>query len=478
MTAPRLRIREIVVGERPVILRLPFRFGVITLRQCSQAFVRTLVSIEGHGEVYGCAAEVIAPKWFDKSPEIDEIATLDQLRLSLQLAGSTYVTTRWTTAFRLFCTRYDNQIRECAAAGLPPLAAGYGQALIDRAVFDAVCRGSGLSFLAGLQRNLAGLSPEMTPDLCGFDLDGFLRDRTGLPEVAARHTIGMIDPLFASDQDPESRVADGLPETLEDVIEHYGMRYFKIKIGGDITADHDRLARIADCLNRIDDDFFVTIDGNEQYQDAESVLALMARLEEDPSLSMKRLLASTICLEQPIAREFSAGISVERIAARTPVMIDESDGTVDAFPQHRSLGYQGVSSKTCKGFYKSILNSARCRSWNDEDGGTPFFVSGEDLTCQAGIAVQQDLALVSALGITHVERNGHHYARGMSAASPDEQRRFLHGFPELYEWRDGVVCLRIKNGKISTRALNSSSGWASAVEPEWSAFAVTMHFSS
>ena len=41
-------------------------------------------------------------------------------------------------------------------------------------------------------------------------------------------------------------------------------------------------------------------------------------------------------------------------------------------------------------------------------------MTGEDLTTQAGLAVQQDLALVNLLGITHVERNGHHYVNGMA----------------------------------------------------------------
>ena len=42
-------------------------------------------------------------------------------------------------------------------------------------------------------------------------------------------------------------------------------------------------------------------------------------------------------------------------------------------------------------------------------------MSAEDLTTQAGLSVQQDLALVNLLGITHVERNGHHYVNGMAA---------------------------------------------------------------
>ena len=43
-------------------------------------------------------------------------------------------------------------------------------------------------------------------------------------------------------------------------------------------------------------------------------------------------------------------------------------------------------------------------------------MSAEDLTTLAGVSVQQDLALVSLLGLTHVERNGHHFIDGMSFA--------------------------------------------------------------
>ena len=32
------------------------------------------------------------------------------------------------------------------------------------------------------------------------------------------------------------------------------------------------------------------------------------------------------------------------------------------------MGYCGVSPKTCKGLYKSILNRARCLQWNPAEG--------------------------------------------------------------------------------------------------------------
>ena len=107
------------------------------------------------------------------------------------------------------------------------------------------------------------------------------------------------------------------------------------------------------------------------------------------------------------------------LSSQKPVILDESDDSLDAFVQGKERGYLGVSSKTCKGLYKSILNRARCAKWNAEAGTERYIMSAEDLTIQAGLALQQDLALVSLLGITHIERNGHHYVNGMAALSID-----------------------------------------------------------
>ena len=59
------------------------------------------------------------------------------------------------------------------------------------------------------------------------------------------------------------------------------------------------------------------------------------------------------------------------LRATMPLIIDESDATLDAFPRARALGYAGVSSKSCKGFYKSLLNAARCARWNAARGDAP-----------------------------------------------------------------------------------------------------------
>ena len=86
-------------------------------------------------------------------------------------------------------------------------------------------------------------------------------------DIAVRHTVGLVDPIVAADQKPGERVDDGLPETLEEVVRHYGCRYYKLKVGGNVAADLDRLTRIAAVLDRDAGDYRATLDGNEQYDD-------------------------------------------------------------------------------------------------------------------------------------------------------------------------------------------------------------------
>jgi hypothetical protein len=212
----------------------------------------------------------------------------------------------------------------------------------------------------------------------------------------------------------------------------------------------------------------VSLDGNEQYDDLDALLDLWRRMQADPRL--KRLVASILFIEQPIGRAHALDKDVSALSRIKPVVIDESDDGLSAFPRARALGYAGVSSKCCKGLYKSILNAARCRMWNAEAGATRAFMTGEDLTTQAGLAVQQDLALVNLIGLTHLERNGHHYVNGMAGLPEAEQNAFLAAHPDLYERSHGAVRLRISEGRIGIGSL-AGVGFASGAEPDWTALA-------
>jgi hypothetical protein len=54
-------VKEVEFFERPVKLRMPFRFGVVTLTEAPQAFVRSRIVLENGREAEGAAAELLAP---------------------------------------------------------------------------------------------------------------------------------------------------------------------------------------------------------------------------------------------------------------------------------------------------------------------------------------------------------------------------------------------------------------------------------
>jgi hypothetical protein len=458
-------VEEIAFFERDVVLRMPFRFGVVTLEQAPQAFVRAGIRLANGREATGAAAEMLVPKWFDKDPALGNEDNLAQLRASLALARDAYLAGGENTAFGHSIDNYGPQIAIGAAQGLNSLVACYGPALIDRALLDALCRAVGVSFYQAVKTNLPGISaPARQPDLIAFDIDAFLEDLKPGPRIAARHTVGLLDPIT------KKSLNDGLPETLEEVVERYGHRWFKLKVSGDAAADLERLAEIAAVLDRIADPYHATLDGNEQFASADAALDLWRRIKAEPRL--RRLAASVAFIEQPVKRAEALSQDVSELGEEKPVIIDESDDSLDAFPRARRLGYAGVSSKTCKGLYKSLLNAARCRMWNREEGTGRYFMSGEDLTVQAGLALQQDLALVSLLGLTHVERNGHHYVNGMAALARAEQEAFLGAHPDLYEKSNGAVRVRIRNGDLQIGTLGCA-GYASQAMPDWEAMRST-----
>jgi hypothetical protein len=436
------------VAERNVPFRMPFRFGVVTLEACPQLVVRARISVGGAGEVVGMSSELALPKWFDKSPTLTENDNVVQLRRSVAIADEVYRAAGAAgSPFGLYRACVEEDLRRCDREGLNPLVASFGVSLIDRAIIDATCRATKLPFFDAVQRNVLGMDLTLTPELAGFELDGFLRSLRPAGEIAARHTVGLLDPLRAGDLPERGRPDDPLPCTLEECVKQYGLSYFKLKLSGRLDADVDRLARVAVVLDRLPE-YRATLDGNEQYKDAEGILSLWEALEARPALD--RLRAAILFIEQPIARGVALNSSVAALARKRPVEIDESDGTLDAFLRAKELGYTGVSSKSCKGVYRSILNRARCAHWNARAGEERYFMSAEDLIVQGGVSLQQDLSLATIIGCTHVERNGHHYVNGLAHTTREEQDRILQASPNLYHrGEDGVVRLSLREGKLA-----------------------------
>jgi hypothetical protein len=188
---------------------------------------------------------------------------------------------------------------------------------------------------------------------------------------------------------------------------------------------------------------------------------------EEPRLT--RLQGATLFVEQPIARDRALSESVAGLSDRVPVVIDESDADVTVFPRARALGYRGISSKSCKGFYRALINRARIEMWNAQENAQQparYFMSAEDLTTQAGVALQQDLSLATLIGATHVERNGHHYADGMTGVPQAEREAFLARHGDIYHRAGDNVRVTIRNGQIALGSLDTP-GLGAATLPDF-----------
>ncbi len=440
-------------------LRMPFRFGVITVRDGIQAVVRVRICDATGSEGLGMAAETLAAKWFDKDAALTDADNQHQLRRALEIAEAQSRAAGFNTAFGHYADGYHEYVAACAAEGLNPLVASFGRALWDRAAFDALLRLADLSFDAGLRANLGGMAPHaVIPDLAGFDFAAMLAQVPQPSRLHARHTIGLVDPITSADQ--TDTVNDGLPETLEQVLATYRHLYWKLKVSGNVRDDIARLCRIASVLDRLHG-YHVTLDGNEQYEDAGGVLELWRAMEAEPRLA--RLRASILFIEQPIKRSHALQESIAHLAAARPVIIDESDGTLDAFLIAKSLGYSGVSTKASNGILRYLINHARCPQW-----GHGYLMSAEDLTTLAGLCVQQDLALVSALGLAHVERNGHHFIDGFAGRPVAEAQAYRAAHPDLYVDTPFGPRLRINEGLLDIGSL-ATPGMGSAIWPDTAA---------
>ena len=211
---------------------------------------------------------------------------------------------------------------------------------------------------------------------------------------------------------------------------------------------------IADLLHEGSFGYHISLDGNEQYNDAGELSVLLERVEQHLPVFYGRMLY----IEQPLDRSISldAGLAgdIRALAAKRPMLIDESDETLETFRQALELGYTGVSSKSCKGLIKALANYALVHQLND--AGRNCFITAEDLTTVPVVALQQDLVHVAALGIPHLERNGHHYIRGLDHLSASERSVCLERHADLYRAEGDSGFLDIREGQIEVGSLQGA----------------------
>jgi len=439
-----LRPKNLRLVARHCDARLPFRFGITTMTEAPMLVAELEVETDA-GTVTGHAAELLVPKWFSKDPDTtieddrrDLVAAargaFDEVRTFGSVGGG-------ATAFDLWVHAQMACVERPDVPAADRLVRTFGVSVIERALLDAVCRALSQPFFDVLAGDALGIRMEQ--------LDGRLAGWSGAslgrrsPSARVRHTVGLADALTPSEVPAEDRRDDDHPVCLVEDIAAHGLDCFKLKVSGAADADLERLEAIA-ALTPEGSQF--TLDGNEQYGDPARLAEVLDELERRGNAD--GLLAGLLAIEQPVHRastfDPATAEGVARLAGRAPVIIDEADADLGSYPRARALGYGGVSMKACKGVFRALLARARI----DADG--EGVQSAEDLTNLPVLPLHQDLAMVSALGLPHVERNGHHYFLGQGHLSDEERAHLQAAHGSLYS---PAGMLRIEDGRLDLTSL-------------------------
>jgi L-alanine-DL-glutamate epimerase-like enolase superfamily enzyme len=443
----------------PTRTRFPFRYGIASMTDVPHLFLRTRVTIGARSEV-GLTAEGLPPKWFTKDPATSFDQDLPEMLAAIGHATrcAEAIARQPVTFFELWRELNRQQTEWAGARQMAPLLAHLGVSLVERAVLDGRCRLAGQPLHRMLTSGQLAIRLGEVYDELGTARPEDLLPAAPLETCFVRHTVGLGDALGPGDIPDGERVDDGLPQDLESCIRAYGLRYFKVKLRGDVTTDGPRLRELQRLLAReTGGDYRVTIDGNENFADFDAFRQFWDQAVSDDALTGLR--RRIIVVEQPVHRDRAlsdhARHALQAWLERPALIIDESDGAIGDVPRALDLGYAGASFKSCKGIVKGLANASLLAARRAQ--GQPGVLTGEDLCTLGPIALSQDLAMMALLGIDHVERNGHHYYRGLSMLPAAWQAATLAEHGDLYARHpDDFACVRIHDGALRLGSVNAA----------------------
>lgn len=454
-----IKIQEADIHLTNLRTRMPFKYGIATMTHMPMAFVRVWLEVDGATHT-GVSSDLLPPKWFTKDPTRGVGEEIQEMFDVIDGAREAAVGLRGPDVFTVWRHLYELRDMFAAAREMPQLLVHFGTSLIERAMIEAWCRSQNATFHQAIRSGGIGLEPgAVHPELKGGDVAAQLPAKP-LDCIVARHTVGLADPLKDDEIPVDERLSDGLPQSLAACIQHYGLRHFKLKVNGNLDSDLERLERIATVVRgNAPADYSFSLDGNEQFKTLTSFREFWEAAKERDAL--REFLDHLTFIEQPLHRAMALDDSVKAAFADwadcPPVIIDESDGSVESLPKALELGYSGTSHKNCKGVMKSVINRCLLQHRAAGSDGSSLLMSGEDLCNIGPVALLQDLTVAAALGIESVERNGHHYCAGLSMFPESAQRAMMLHHGDLYHASEaGWPTLRIVDGCCEIRSLNEA----------------------
>lgn len=311
---------------------------------------------------------------------------------------------------------------------MPRLAQLVCASPLEAAMHDAYARALGANAYNVLgaefiEQDLGGF---LGKEFAGEFLDRYtLRDPK--PRMPLYHLVGAVDPLVEADI--ETRIGDGLPETLPEWIAADGLTHLKIKLSGDnLDWDVERVVSVdrvaCDAQSaRGCDAWNYSADFNERCENVEYVLDFLAKVQEQSPQAFERIQY----LEQPTHRDLKAHPEnrMHAAAAIKPVVIDESLVDLESLLTAREQGYSGVALKACKGQTEALLMGAAAQKYQ-------LFLCVQDLTCPGASFLHSASLSARIPTVAAIEGNARQYCPAGNVGWADR-------YPGMFDVTDGTL---------------------------------------
>ena len=439
-----IRIVDATCSFEPVAFRSPLKFGGRTIENTFLINVEVSVeNQEGH-HATGFGSMPIGNVWAWPSQVVsaaDAEVAMKKFAEEVTEMGADYpdsghpieITYQLSAEYHHMGKAISQRLKLDEA--IPELGQMVAASPFDAALHDAYGRANEVNSFDALSSDFmnADLSEFLDEQFEGEYLDQYTL-RAPKERMPLYHLVGALDAL--TDGDLESRLNDGIPETLSDWIPADGLTHLKIKLSGeDLDWDVERTLAIDKVAAEAQaargcSEWFYSCDFNEKCANVEYVLDFLNRVREGSAAAFDRIQY----IEQPTHRDLAAHPEnkMHEAAKIKPVVIDESLVDYDALLLSRELGYTGVALKACKGQTESLFMAAAAQKYD-------MFLCVQDLTCP-GYSFLHSAALAARIpGVAAIEGNGRQYC-------PGPNKQWARQYPSMFDITDGTVGTNVLDG--------------------------------
>ncbi len=432
--ATAISISEVRFDYEEFRYRAPYKFGGVPVDRATIINVAIVVRAADGRTARGFGSMPLGNVWSFPSRDMSYDTTLDAMKaLAERIAALTRDCRESGHPFDL------NQLLEPAwleaaaavsrernlSAPIPKLCTLVTGSPFDAAIHDGFGKLHGRSCYRTYGRDLAthDLARYLNADFRGEYADRYVNP-SPTPRIALFHSVGGADAVLPSEL--QTRLNDGMPETLAEWIRYSGLTHIKIKLQGEnLQWDIDRTVNIDRVASETkpQTNWKYCVDFNERCPNVEYVLEYLRKVKERAPRGFERILY----LEQPTARDLRANREnrMHEAARLRPVVIDESLTDLESLRLAREMGYSGVALKACKGQSQAVLMAAAARKYR-------MFLCVQDLTCPGAALIHSAGIAAHVPGVSGIEANSRQYM-------PAANRPWEAKFPGLFDVRNGML---------------------------------------